>query len=55
MGMVAHPAYLAAQLAVLERTLVDLGWSVKLGSGVGAAMSELSSWNDVVGETEVEV
>lgn len=54
MGMVAHPAYLAAQLAILERTLVDLGWSVKLGSGVGAAMSALSTWDNVVGKTEVE-
>ncbi|HJS73034.1 MAG TPA: alanine--glyoxylate aminotransferase family protein, partial [Vicinamibacteria bacterium] len=35
MGMAAHPAYLAAQLAMLERTLTDLGGRVELGSGVG--------------------
>ncbi len=53
MGMVAHPAYLAAQLAILERSLADLGWPVALGTGVGAAMSVLSSWDGVApGEQE---
>jgi pyridoxamine--pyruvate transaminase len=42
MGMAAHPAYLAAQLAMLERTLSDLGRDVELGAGVGAALDSLS-------------
>jgi hypothetical protein len=37
---------LAAQLAVLERSLSDLGYPVQLGAGVGAAMAELGAWND---------
>lgn len=41
MGLVAHPAYLAAQLAILERSLKDLGYPVQLGTGVGAAMAEI--------------
>lgn len=44
MGLAAHPTYLTAQLAMLERTLVDLGKSVKLGEGVGAALESLSEW-----------
>lgn len=44
MGLAAHPTYLTAQLAMLERTLVDLGKSVKLGVGVGAALESLSDW-----------
>ena len=35
----AHPTILAAQLAVLERSLADLGYPVQLGAGVGAAMA----------------
>jgi pyridoxamine--pyruvate transaminase len=42
----AHPTVLAAQLAVLERSLADLNYPVQLGAGVGAAMSALGSWND---------
>jgi pyridoxamine--pyruvate transaminase len=42
----AHPTILAAQLAVLERSLADLGYPVQLGAGVGAAMSALGDWND---------
>ncbi|MFT4038295.1 MAG: alanine--glyoxylate aminotransferase family protein [Thermomicrobiales bacterium] len=42
----AHPTVLAAQLAVLERALADLGHPVQLGAGVGAAMAELGGWND---------
>ena len=38
MGRAAHPAYMAAQLAILERSLADLGVPVELGAGVGAAM-----------------
>jgi len=44
MGMAAHPTSLAAQLAVLERSLADLGYPVQLGAGVGAAMAELEGW-----------
>jgi hypothetical protein len=44
MGLAAHPTYLAAQLAVLERSLRDMGRKVELGSGVGAAMAELDDW-----------
>jgi pyridoxamine--pyruvate transaminase len=45
MGMAAHPAYLAAQLAMLERTLSDLGRKVELGAGVGAALESLKGWS----------
>lgn len=45
MGLAAHPAYLSAQLAMLERTLVDLGRPVELGAGVGAALEALSDWS----------
>lgn len=44
MGLAAHPTHLAAQLAVLERTLADLGHPVELGAGVGAAMAALEGW-----------
>ncbi len=44
MGPAAHPTHLAAQLAVLERALVDLGHPVQLGAGVGAAMEALEGW-----------
>ncbi len=44
MGPAAHPTYLAAQLAVLERALADLGHPVQLGAGVGAAMEALEGW-----------
>ena len=43
-----HPTVLAAQLAVLERSLAELGYPMQLGAGVGAAMSELAAWNDAV-------
>jgi pyridoxamine--pyruvate transaminase len=42
----AHPTVLAAQLAVLERSLADLGFPVQLGVGVGAAMAALEGWDD---------
>ncbi len=45
MAKAAHPFFLAGQLAVLERALADLGWPVKLGSGVGAAMAALEGWD----------
>ena len=44
MGLAAHPTYLSAQLAMLERTLADLGRPLKLGTGVGAALEALSDW-----------
>jgi len=44
MGMAAHPAYLASQIAILERSLADLGWPAKLGKGVGAAMEAVHDW-----------
>jgi pyridoxamine--pyruvate transaminase len=44
MGLAAHPTYLSAQLAMLERTLADLGRPVKLGTGVGAALEALAGW-----------
>lgn len=44
MGKAAHPTYLAAQLAVLERTLADLGRPINFGAGVGAAMAALEGW-----------
>jgi pyridoxamine---pyruvate transaminase len=46
MGMSAHPTSLAAQLAILERSLADVGHPVDLGAGVGAAMAALEGWND---------
>lgn len=46
MGKAAHPTYMAAQLAILERTLNDLGVAVEMGAGVGAAMAALDDWND---------
>jgi pyridoxamine--pyruvate transaminase len=44
MGVSAHPTHLAALLAVLERSLADLGMPVPLGAGVGAAMALLGGW-----------
>ena len=44
MGMAAHPTYLCAQLAMIERTLADLGVPVTLGQGVGAALDSLADW-----------
>jgi pyridoxamine---pyruvate transaminase len=46
MGMAAHPTMLAAQLAIFERSLADVGYKVELGAGVGAAMSALEGWDD---------
>ena len=47
MAKAAHPTYLAAQLAVLERTLADLRWPVEFGSGTGAAMAALDDWDQI--------
>jgi aspartate aminotransferase-like enzyme len=44
MGATAHPAFLAALLAVLERSLLDVGHRVTLGTGVGGALAALDDW-----------
>ena len=49
MGMAAHPTMMAAQLAVFERALNDVGHPVKLGTGVGAAMEAIGDWDDSKG------
>jgi aspartate aminotransferase-like enzyme len=41
MGEQARSTMLAAQLAVFEKALDDLGYPVQLGAGVGAAMASL--------------
>ncbi len=46
MGSSAHPVPVTAQIAMLERTLADLGWTVTLGAGVGAALESFAGWND---------
>lgn len=46
--MQAHPTALAAQLAVLERSLADVGYPVTFGAGVGAAMARFTGWDDRV-------
>ncbi len=46
MGITAHPTTVIAQIGVLERSLVDLGYDVQLGTGVGAALAEFSQWDD---------
>jgi pyridoxamine--pyruvate transaminase len=44
MAVGAHPTHLAAQLAVFERSLANLGIRVPPGAGVGAAMATLGDW-----------
>ncbi len=46
MGPSAHPTTVTAQIAMLERTLSDLGAGLQLGSGVGAALETLAGWDD---------
>lgn len=41
MGRTAEPMHVVVALAALERSLYDLGYPVKLGSGVGAALASL--------------
>lgn len=53
MGPSAHPTTLAAQLAILERSLVDCGYRVQLGAGVGAAMAALEGWDDSEGTAKI--
>jgi pyridoxamine--pyruvate transaminase len=40
----AHPTKLAAQLAVLERSMANVGARVTLGAGTSAAMHQLGDW-----------
>jgi len=42
MGHMAQPMYVVVALGALERTLHDLGYPVKFGVGVGAALAALS-------------
>jgi pyridoxamine--pyruvate transaminase len=46
MGHSAHPTTVTAQIAMLERTLADLGLPITLGAGVGAALETLAGWDD---------
>lgn len=46
MGQSAHPTSVIAQTGILERSLVDVGYNVKLGEGVAAALTEFANWND---------
>jgi pyridoxamine--pyruvate transaminase len=41
MGKMAQPVFVAAALAMLERSLKDVGFPVKPGSGVGAAIEAI--------------
>jgi pyridoxamine--pyruvate transaminase len=42
----AHPTTLIAGLGMLERSLLDLGYRLTPGAGVGAALAALTDWND---------
>lgn len=42
----AHPTTLIAGLGLLERSLIDLGYALTPGAGVGAALAALTGWND---------
>lgn len=46
MGINAHPIDVIAQIGILERSLTDLGLSMDLGAGVGAAIAEFANWDD---------
>jgi pyridoxamine--pyruvate transaminase len=46
MGASAHPTTVIAQIGMLERTLADLGHSIVLGAGVGAALEAFAGWDD---------
>ena len=41
MGPTAQPVYVAAALAILEKSLLDIGYPIKPGSGVGAALEAI--------------
>jgi pyridoxamine--pyruvate transaminase len=53
MASAAHPTVVALQLAMLERTLDDIGYPVTLGAGVGAALDALKGWDDSTGALPV--
>jgi pyridoxamine--pyruvate transaminase len=53
MASAAHPTVVALQLAMLERTLDDIGYPVTLGAGVGAALDALRGWDDATGTLPV--
>jgi pyridoxamine---pyruvate transaminase len=46
MGMSAHPTSVIAQVGILERALLDLGHSVRIGAGVGAAIAAFDGWDE---------
>ena len=46
LGVTAHPTQLLAQVALLERTLLDLGISIPVGAGTAAAIEAFAHWND---------
>lgn len=46
MGLSAHPTSVLAQIGVLERSLLDLGYKLNPGDGVGAAISGFAKWDD---------
>lgn len=46
LGVTAHPTQLLAQVALLERTLLDLGIQVPPGAGSAAAIEAIAGWND---------
>jgi hypothetical protein len=39
----AQPMYVVVALGALERTLHDLGYSVRFGAGVGAALAAMDA------------
>jgi pyridoxamine--pyruvate transaminase len=43
MGHMAQPMYVVVALGALERTLHDLGYSVRFGAGVGAALAAMDA------------
>jgi pyridoxamine--pyruvate transaminase len=46
MGLAAHPTQLLAQVALLERVLLDLGVKVEPGAGSAAAIAAFAGWDD---------
>jgi pyridoxamine--pyruvate transaminase len=43
MGHMAQPMYVVVALAALERMLHDLGYPLRFGAGVGAALAALDA------------
>jgi pyridoxamine--pyruvate transaminase len=46
MGVAAHPTQVLSQVALLERTLLDLDVKVAPGSGSAAAVNAFAGWDD---------